>query len=57
VTFVTVVFSRVPFLQKEEQIGLVGERHAVKVVVAVNEIVLHLVGTHLDVDDESGSTR
>jgi hypothetical protein len=38
VTFVTVIFSRVPFqqTQAEEQIGLFGDRHAVRVSVLLD---------------------
>jgi endonuclease/exonuclease/phosphatase family metal-dependent hydrolase len=53
VTFVTVIFSRLP-LEERQQIGLCEDRHAVRVRV---EGGLQVVGMHLDVFDETGKTR
>ncbi len=53
VTYVTVVFSRLP-LEERQQIGLWEDRHAVRVCV---EGGLQVVGMHLDVYDDSGKTR
>ncbi len=59
VTFVTVVFSRLAFLQtqKEEQLMLYGDRHAVHVAVDLKGTKVHIFGLHLDVYDEDGTTR
>ena len=53
VTYVTVIFSRLP-LEEREQLGLCEERHAVRVCVQGG---LSVVGMHLDVYDDSGQTR
>jgi len=59
VTFVTVIFSRLPFVQArwEEQIRLCGDRHAVRVSVALEDCLVHVFGLHLDVYDEAGAMR